>query len=179
MLPYYRKDREYESPLNEYRVSAGLTHKELAMLAKVSVGTLTTFANGTISPLYEKKGKEQNSVKVSAERVALALNVSLEDLFPRYFCEMVRAQLVECQYFGMFMSAQSSCGLMAFEDRELVGVLMESLTPRERDVIECLFLKDLSPAEIARKFHVTVFRIRAIQARAMEKIARAVKRERE
>lgn len=176
-LPYYRKDREYESPLNEYRVSAGLTYKELAKLANVNETTLGKFANGTLSPLDER-GESQNSVKVSAKKVALALKVSLEDLFPRYFCEMARAQLVECQYFGMFMSAQHSCGLMAFENRELVGALMENLTQREREVIECRFLKDFSVLEAAQKFHAKRARIRSIEAKAMEKMARTVKRER-
>ena len=36
-LPRYRYDREYESPIHEYRTNMGLTIKELAMKAKVHI----------------------------------------------------------------------------------------------------------------------------------------------
>jgi hypothetical protein len=52
-LPRYDYRKEYESPIHEYRVAAGLTIKDLATLARVNAAIVCSLANGSLAPVAE------------------------------------------------------------------------------------------------------------------------------
>lgn len=87
MLPYLRDDLEYESPIGQYRVSQGLTIKELCKKACVHISHYSGLQNGMISPIYER-GKNIGRLKSSARSICDTLNIKVEDAFPRYFCNI-------------------------------------------------------------------------------------------
>lgn len=82
-LPSYRINREYESPLHEYRVSKDWTVKDLVKHSNTHANNVCGLANGIMAPVV--KGK----ITKAAQNIAKALDVTIEDLFPRYFCKIV------------------------------------------------------------------------------------------
>ncbi len=111
--PRIRSDREYESPLGQYRVEAGLRVMELEKLSGVGIGTIGRLQNGTMSPVYEKSrgGVSVGSWKPDALKLTEVLGnilkenyqlrypfdkdipeVTVEDMFPRYACKVRRLE---------------------------------------------------------------------------------------
>lgn len=106
--PRIVESREYESPLGEFRVEAGLYIKDLAELAETNIGAVSAYQNGTISPIYERSSGSHfaGQWKSDALRIAEVLGdilkekrelddpsnrdipiITIEDLFPRYACK--------------------------------------------------------------------------------------------
>lgn len=67
MTPRTNPHEEYESPIHEYRIAAGLTRKELTAIADISVATLSDLANGTLSPI-KKNGQLIKAAKARSCR---------------------------------------------------------------------------------------------------------------
>ena len=80
----YNQQREYESPVHEYRVAKGFYVKELAVLAKTAPNNVVGLANGMLSPLFVRT----NKLKPWVQRIADVLDVDAEDLIPRYACKL-------------------------------------------------------------------------------------------
>lgn len=85
-LPRLRGNKEYESPIGEYRVAKGMTIQDLKRASGVHQTVISGLQNGTISPIYlsRKAGK----IKPDAESICRVLGISIEDAFPRYFCRI-------------------------------------------------------------------------------------------
>jgi len=61
----------------------------------------------------------------------------------------------------------------ACERRELVRALLETPTPREREVVRLRFDEDLSQAEIGRRVHISQSQASRLLATALEKLRQA------
>jgi len=172
MQPRYWQHKEYESPLNAYRVAAGLTHKELAEKAGVHRGITSYFASGTESPLYVNPRNRESAIKPAAQKIADALNVSFEDLFPRYFCKLNLEQgFLECQLQNLIMMRPID-GFEMIERRDLLEKLMSSLTPREKKAIKSIFWEGETLEEAGEKLGVTKARMGNIMNEAISKMTR-------
>lgn len=173
VLPHYLSDREYESTLHEIRVSKGLTIKELANLAGVSKNAISSLANGMLSPVFEKRGLE-GQVRTAAHKIAKALGVCLEDLFPRYFCRLGEGELTEDQYPGLMIAAPPD-GFESFERHEIVEHLFRRLNWREEFVVQARFFEDLTLNETGKRLGVRQERVRQVEAKAIRKMKKAAK----
>ncbi len=111
--PRILSNREYESPLGQYRVEAGLKGRELEKLSGVANGIISSLQNGTMSPVYEKScgGISVGFWKPDALKLTKVLGnilkenyqlrypfdkdipeVTVEDMFPRYACKVRRLE---------------------------------------------------------------------------------------
>jgi transcriptional regulator with XRE-family HTH domain len=75
--------REHESNLNDFRLAAGLTIKEICKKADITTGDYVMLNSGKRSPI-----RMNGVVCDQAAKLASFLNAELSDLFPRYFCSM-------------------------------------------------------------------------------------------
>ena len=85
-LPRLRGNKEYESPIGEYRVAKGMTIQDLVRESGVQQTVISGLQNGTISPIYISRSA--GKIKPDAESVCRVLSISIEDAFPRYFCRI-------------------------------------------------------------------------------------------
>lgn len=170
-LPHYDQRREYESPLNEYRVAMGLTHNELSNLSGVPKTTICGLASGMLSPIHEG-GKHKGQPKQAAKKLALALDVSFEDLFPRYFCRIDPQHNFTDEQIQDLVGARPIDGIAHFEDMEYVQRILSHLTPRQEYVTIRRIFEECSLSEIAKDLFVGIERIRQIEAKAIRKLRR-------
>jgi transcriptional regulator with XRE-family HTH domain len=160
MAPRIDPRKEYESPINEYRVAAGLTHKELAAETNISSPTICSLANGTLSPIREKGGGQ---LRKDAKKLCEFFNVGPEDLFPRYVCSLNRSYKFEIQPYETWSErAADNCGVQ-LENRDLAWLLIKKgmidATPREIRVFIGYLFNNETFADIARKECVTTTRV--------------------
>lgn len=87
--PYIRSNREYESPIGQFRIALGMTIKELCDEAGCSPGTYGNLQNGLYIPYDPKTGQ----VKSWVNKMSIILGASLSELFPRYICEINRLRI--------------------------------------------------------------------------------------
>ena len=78
-----RKDREYESPIHEFRLDKGLSVSELSRLTNIHIGHIAGLANGTMSPI-----RKDGTMKIMSITLCDFFNVGPETLFPRYICKI-------------------------------------------------------------------------------------------
>jgi transcriptional regulator with XRE-family HTH domain len=152
MIPRINPHKEYESLIHDYRIAAGLTHKELADQSKISASTICALANGTLAPIREDGSGQLRTV---ARRLCEFFDVSPADLFPRYLCSLNRSYAFEIQPHETWSErAADNCGAQ-LENRDLARVLvkigMENATPRERRVFKDCIFNNTSFTEIADK----------------------------
>jgi transcriptional regulator with XRE-family HTH domain len=172
MTPRINPRKEYESPINDYRIAAGLTHKELAVRAHVLCTSITALASGISSPI---KGNGQ--LKKDAERLCEFFKVAPEDLFPRYLCSLNRSHKFEIQPYETWSErAADNCGEQ-FENRDLARLLlkkgMAGATPRERRILTRYIFNNETFADIARKERVTMTSVIANYKRSLRRMAKA------
>jgi hypothetical protein len=180
-LPSYRSERDYESPLHEYRVAAGLTIKELAA-AVCSNGTqIGALANGTKSPLIES-GANKGKLKDVAQSLCDFFNVDPADLFPRYFCKIVNDTKFEIDPFTSYSEkcAEDHLEKYAKDDylKKLLTLIMEDcLYGRYREVIYRHFYEGKSLSELAEGFGKTPACISMYYRKALRLITGKLRRE--
>src|SRR6056297_2132637 len=87
VMPYYNERKEFESNLNEIRVSRFMTINEVCEKAGVFMSQYGRLCNGTDSPVY-LVGKKTGNVKATVKRILGVLKADFEDAFPRYSCKL-------------------------------------------------------------------------------------------
>jgi len=182
--PFYRKDREYESPIHKLRVSMGLTIKELARQAGTNICSITGLANGTMSPIL-RSGKLSKSAGLLLE----FFKCDVSYLFPRYFCKLTQPPpLADNQITDISVSEYSMVAhddpadiFDAMTDQEdIKGVLM-TLSPRQERVMRLRFglggCEELSLAAVGAIFNVSSECIRQIQEKALNRLRYSFRRD--
>ena len=87
--------------------------------------------------------------------------------------------LISARRFGSLLATPIANSLNVLLTRDLIAVAFAktTLTGRERKIIVKRFWKDLTLAEIAVIFHLTRERIRQIEAVAIKKMKRFIRKE--
>lgn len=153
---------------------AGLSIPGLACLAGVSYPALNDLVNMTVSPFLRN-----GSVRPMVERICAALNMPFDDLFSADQCEALTTNKSEKEVsaeevYALTASLQGGAQI-AHDDgaEDAVTGALESLTPRERKVIEARFGfngAEKTLREIGDEFGVSSDRIRQIEQRALRKL---------
>jgi RNA polymerase sigma factor (sigma-70 family) len=186
VLPHIRQNREYESPIGQYRVAMGLTIKELAEKCDEITSVICGYQNGTILPYYivgnKNKGIPPGTVRPSAEKLCEIFNVKLSDLFPRYICDIERyngpenrtpftkSQLEDI--YGSFQYVNTEELEKKVEVREILTDVLARISPRKEAVIRKRFYEDMTLEEVGNDFCLSRDRIRQIEGRALMEIRR-------
>jgi transcriptional regulator with XRE-family HTH domain len=172
MAPRINPRKEYESPINDYRIAAGLTHKELASRANVLRTSISALASGISSPIMEN-----GQLKKDAKRLCEFFKVAPEDLFPRYLCSLNSSYKFDIQPYETWSErAADNCGEQ-FEIRDLARLLIEKgmadATPREIRVLTGYIVNNETFTDIAIKERVTMTTVIANYRRSLRRMAKA------
>ncbi|MCL1888900.1 MAG: hypothetical protein FWF99_00145 [Desulfovibrionaceae bacterium] len=172
LVPHMHMNREYESPLHEFRVSAELFCKKLAEKTGVSVATIGQLANGMVSPIHGKTWQ----LTESAKKLCDFFNVGPEELFPRYYCkinqappEKVKVDVLPYDTWSEKV-ASGDFVLKYIYARSILNMGMEHLSAREKRVIKGMFFENETLQDIAIEFHVSCARILQIKEKAIKKL---------
>lgn len=136
---------------------------------------LNDLVNMTLSP-FDRNGK----VRVQVDALCALLNVAFDDLFSLQQCEALATnrKTVEVDAEQMFAlihqpDDQLQIGL-ADERRAVVAAVLDTLTDREKDVIDRRMglngFEEMTLHAIAEEFGVTQERIRQIEQKALRKL---------
>ena len=136
MAPHINPRIEYESPINEYRLALGLTHRELSAQANVPMTAIGALANGMLAPIKEN-GSGQ--LRRPARRLCDFFEVGPEELFPRYICSLNRSYQFDIQPYETWSERAAGNFVEQFENRNLARFLikigMTDATLREKRVL--------------------------------------------
>lgn len=166
--PGQRKNKEYESNLNLYRLDAGLTIKQLCDRVGIAIGTFCSLNNGMRSPLSQR-GKNPSGISGDAQKLLDFFQISLSDAFPRYACDFDRqAFLTDDQISDITIGSVESTEAIMMK-KQIVSVL-NRLPERERIVIKLRFWDGLTQDECGVVFSVTGAMIGVIEARAIRRL---------
>lgn len=163
-----KSEHEKEANLNDFRLSKGLTIREVCSESGVSMDCYVALNNGTKSPVVER-GPNRGQLKETAKRLVEFFNADLEDLFPRYYCRIAENGLVPEQY-DMFCSRLEQ--IDDVERRHDVRKALNVLTTRERMVIRYRFAESETYRDIGRKIGVNAQRVSQIETKALQKLRR-------
>lgn len=106
-LPHKRDTAmEEESTINDYRVEAGLTWRELTKKTGIPFSSTRRLIIGEFSPFYEI-GKDKGNIKKDVKILMKFFNVEFGDLFPRYVCELEKPFLTNTQLTYISNSTKS------------------------------------------------------------------------
>ena len=177
MAPRINPRKEYESPINEYRLALGLTHKELAAEASVSVPSICALASGRLSPIKEK-GSGQ--LRKDAKKLCDFFKVCPEDLFPRHVCSLNRSHTFDVQPYETWSERMAdNCGDQ-LENRDLAWTLIKrglaDATPMEIRVFTDFLFNNETFTDIARKECVSITRVIDNFKRALRRIVDAAQK---
>ena len=180
-LPYVDAKREYESPIHEFRVAAGLTCKELAKQSGVAMGAIYALANGMMAPIKENiRGELSGELRKSAKLLCKFFEVGPEVLFPRYICSLDRSFKYEVQPYETWSERVANGSIDRNEDyrmaKRTVLIGLNVLTQRERRILISAFYYDESYAEIARREGVGRATISHIAIKALSRCERALRK---
>ncbi len=171
--PWFRKNIEHESNIHKFRVAHGLTIKQLAKKAGVSINTIVGLTNGSLSPLCEK-GK----LKESANKLCITLHCDTEELFPRYFCNIkipsppTNQQTLSCTLsdYSLKKSASVEEQAIILHQKNQLLLLICTLSQRECDIIQLRFWNNYTLEQVAISYNVSRTRIRNIEKKAIRRL---------
>jgi len=180
-LPFINPDREYESPLGQYRVARGLTINELAEKCGIHLSNLVDLQNGMLPPYYLKKnsskGVNEGDLRPGIETMCKVLGASLGELFPRYICDIERykvqrsfvpSQLEEFHPSVQFTNPEKSAANL--ELKKEASKCLATLSPREEAILRMRIYEGETLEEIGEYFDITWVRVRQIEAKALRKL---------
>ncbi len=179
MRPYQRSNREYESNIGVFRVAMGLSVAELSRACETDQSTISSLNNGMALPFYVKAGKA-GEIKPYVKKMCKVLHASLEDLFPRYVCDIDRNtkpkdkyvfEQAECVANGQFSMEHSDnkVGEQLALRRELDRVLA-TLPEREEEILVLRFFNGMTLKEVAARFGLTSQAISSIEFTALQRL---------
>ena len=167
MQPCFRTDKEYESPLHEYRVAQGLTIAELTRKTGVTQQYISGLANGMISPLLQ-----DGRVRPCAAKLCEFFNVDMEDLFPRYICSLNRAYKFDVTDYETYSERIADSSYDNFENIEYVHSLLQNtpLSTQQIIMLHMYFYKEMTLREISEKLDICLYKIRSRLVMTLKKI---------
>ncbi len=167
MQPCFRTNREYESPLHEYRVAQGLTIAELTRKAGIKQQYISGLANGTISPLLR-----DGTVRPCAAKLCKFFNVDLEDLFPRYICSLNMSYKFDAVNYETYSERIADSSYKDYENHECIQSLLQNskLDKQQKTMLHMYFFMGMSLREIGKSLHRCQENIRKILFKALKKI---------
>ena len=177
--PYLRKDREYESTINKYRVSMGMTIKELCKIVDCSTDMFVKLSNGTITPYYLKTKK----IRPYVENMVKLFGVPLSELFPRYICDIENhnaKHILPNQVKGIIISEFSACDtnpsvLYEIKERyELIEYGISYLTRRQKKILK-YWTQEKTLVDIGLIMDLSKERIRQIIVKSLQIIKRHIR----
>jgi DNA-directed RNA polymerase specialized sigma subunit len=167
-----RSNVEYESLVNVFRVDAGLTHRELAQQANVTVSDIISLANGMKSPL-----KANGDLCISAKRICEFFGIGPEEIFPRYICALDReykGYKYDIQpYESWSDKASDNCGEQLYSRIVTSKIIKEGLsqvTAREERIFCKIFFDDEILKEVAENEKVSSARVAKLYLRVLNRI---------
>ena len=174
-LPSIDSRREYESPIHEFRVAAGLTCKELAKQSGVPMGTIYALANGMVSPMKENGSGE---LRKPAKILCKFFEVGPEVLFPRYVCSLDRSFKHDVLPYETWSERVANGEVGKREKdriiKQVVVIGFKILTQRERRILVCIYYNDESYEDIGKKEGVSRERIRQIVIKALRRLKKII-----
>jgi len=153
--------RDQESDINKYRIQKGLTIKQLSELSGVSMGMIAGFNNGTLSPLAHR----DSAIKKDVIDIALILDVSVEKLFPRYFCLIDLQKLINSQIIEILFPEE-----IKINKKELWVNIYKAVRGKRPFVILRLRSTGHTLQAIADKLNLTKERVRQIENVALRQL---------
>lgn len=184
-VPYLKKNREYESNIQKYRVAMGYTVVDLCKEIKCTPSVFAALAYGIMSPYYESRNKK-GQIKPYVQKMADIFKVPLDELFPRYICNieryhMARSTILPEQAPGLFMSLGSermSMNKSFSEDQDIlkfVNEALKNLSPRCRKIFTERYTGYKSCEQIADEYECTRSNIHGILKKSMIRVRQFLK----
>ena len=115
----WESNKDHESNISKYRVAMGYTVCDLAKEIGCDQGKLSGLINGMVLPYYISKGKS-GQIKPYVKKLCDTLMVPIDELFPRYYCDIERnaaKELLACQHEGVTVANR--------ENHENIDVLLD------------------------------------------------------
>lgn len=167
LQPYYKTNREYESPLHEFRVARGLSVKELAQKTEVNPSNICALANGMLSPLLA-----DGTLRTATQRLCDFFNTKVSTLFPRYVCDMNRSFKFDNMPFETWSERTAEHAFREFELVQTLNHLLSTaaITPMQLRIITCRYLQEMTLAEIAAKEGFTETRVRQVIEKGLTRL---------
>ncbi len=165
-LPFYHHNKEYESRIHEFRVARGFRITDLMNLTKGSQSEISALANGTISPLFDKKG----DIKPLVLRLMEVLGASFEDLFPRYSCALAKDELLPDQIKDLFFPGDPQQPEDVLCEKEWAGEYgrhFRLLNPRLQKVLNLRFFEGCTLQECGDSLGISRERARQLESKAL------------
>lgn len=157
--------------LRRLREDLGLSTHEAAEQIGVNYGSYVALEN-----LHESPQGKHGEWRALALKIAAHWGESPEHLWPLAILAVQRPVVVleaEADKAGWLMAEQERRLLQApaadqlVMDRDVIRRLLEYLMPRDREVIEALYLRDESHEEVGAAMTLTSERVRQLEARAL------------
>lgn len=157
--------------IHKFRVDKGLSVSELAKKAKCSTNEISALANGSISPIYEKKADK--GIKDNVIRICTVLDCTPEDVFPRYFCAINRHKGDDLPPYEQISERLAISSEDIFSEKELVSFLIDraNLSHKSKKYLFYRFVENMTLDEIGAIFKVT----REYVRQKIEKILAAIR----
>ncbi len=171
-LPHYRSDREYESNISEARIQKGLKIKELCDKIDMHHSMYSRLNSGMISPI-----NRSGHVKPEVIRLVEALDLTLSDAFPRYFCEISKdidsfpEMIIEHFHRGLLDPDYDDpeLKLLATERRKKLQRVFDGLTDRQQYVVIEHFVNERTLKDISKSLSLSSNRISVILKEAIRR----------
>lgn len=171
------KNKEHESNLTEYRLAAGLTVLELCGKLGIKQMTYSGLNSGSLAPVNYRGVVSENAYKL-----AEFFGADLSDLFPRYFCTVPQAGLLDDQIIGCFQPEFLDADR---DDPELVAIRMQlrrmivesfnGMKKAEKVVFQRRLLDDDTLDDIGKDMEVSRERVRQIEENVKAKLRKRLK----
>ena len=159
--PRLLKNKEQESLVGEIRVEKGWTLRRLALLSGVTTNQITDLQNGILSPV------SKNGLTRAAKKLCDVLGYPPEIVFPRYFCDMNRAQLLDTQILDITVG---SYAFPAVQDKYKAELSLIEKSPEECSLIIRHYLNGETLLKIATELGISRQRVQQKLNKQVEKL---------
>lgn len=169
-IPSQNPNREAESNIGVFRVSLGLTIKELSKKVGVSMGTLVSLNNGMLSPL-QISGPQAGMPRDYVNKLAEVLGTTVGTLFPRYICELERSELSDIDIQNItFGNHEIPTPVERLELKELLSEIIEHCSKLHIKILYYRYAKDFSLEETGVILGCSMERVRQVERKAMNSL---------
>ena len=163
MLFTGKNNREYESPLLIIRDELGIRMTDLCKEAGCPSSTIYELAYGTTWPVYVKDWK----VKPYVEKICDILGVTVEELFPFFFCKIREKKFENDELFMSEYTLKISEDTESrFASKEIYQKLNDKMyaefTTRTKEMLYKYFFEEKTYDEIGDEYDLSQERVRQI-----------------
>lgn len=174
----YNHSKEYESNISYFRIKAGLTVEKLCELTNMGISMYVHLNTGQKAPVLRN-----GDTRPAAKALADFFEVSLAQLFPRYFCDNISIynftpqEIAEYFHSGIF-SLEFSDPESILIEREKIELfhrmLFSWLDEREICILVYRYVYEFSLDQIGKKYDLSRERIRQILKEISRKLHKGV-----